>query len=88
MQEPRGIVKERVYMNIAKSISLISILLQFILLSAAQAAVSGASNLDQGWRLWLDPKASLAGRRDLPAGRCRFAKIASESADGRLVGAE
>ncbi|MGD0137940.1 MAG: malectin domain-containing carbohydrate-binding protein [Tepidisphaeraceae bacterium] len=45
-------------MNIAKSISSISILLQFIFLSAAQAAVSGSSNLDQGWRLWLDPNAA------------------------------
>jgi hypothetical protein len=54
----RGIAKERVCMNIAKCISIISILLQFILLSAAQAAVSGSSNLDQGWRLWLDPKAA------------------------------
>jgi beta-galactosidase len=45
-------------MNIAKSISLISILLQFILFSAAQAAVSGSSNLDQAWRFWLDPKAA------------------------------
>ena len=45
-------------MNIAKSCSLISILLQLIFPSAAQAAVSGPSNLDQGWRLWLDPKAA------------------------------
>jgi len=45
-------------MNIAKSVSLVSILFQFIFLSAARAAVSGSSNLDQGWRLWLDPKAA------------------------------
>jgi len=58
MQQPPDIANESVYMNIPKSISLISILLQFILFSAAQAAVSGSSNLDQGWRLWLDPKAA------------------------------
>ena len=45
-------------MNIARLVSLVSIFLQFIFLSAAPAAVSGASNLDQGWRLWLDPTAA------------------------------
>ena len=45
-------------MKTTKSFSFVSILLQFIFLSAAQAAVSGSSNLDQGWRLWLDPKAA------------------------------
>jgi beta-galactosidase len=45
-------------MSIAKSFSFTSILLQLIFLSAAQAAVLGSSNLDQGWRLWLDPKAA------------------------------
>jgi beta-galactosidase len=46
-------------MNIAESFSFVSIIfLQLIFLSGAQATVSGSSNLDQGWRLWLDPKAS------------------------------
>jgi len=45
-------------MNIAKSFPLVGVLIQFMFLSAAQAAVSGSSNLDQGWRLWLDPKAA------------------------------
>src|ERR1700683_4872817 len=45
-------------MKIAKPLSLVSILFQFIFLAAAQAAVPGSSNLDQGWRLWLDPRAA------------------------------
>ena len=45
-------------MNIPKSFSLVSILILFIFLTAAQADVSGSANLDQGWRLWLDPKAA------------------------------
>jgi beta-galactosidase len=44
-------------MNTARDIS--SILLPFLFLtSSAMAAVSGSSNLDHGWRLWLDPKAA------------------------------
>ena len=54
----RGIFKDRVSIDIAKSFSLTSIFLQLIFLSTAQAAVSGSSNFDQGWRLWLDPKAA------------------------------
>ena len=44
-------------MNINKSICVFSILLHFIFLSAAEADVSAATHLDQGWRLWLDSKA-------------------------------
>jgi beta-galactosidase len=48
-------------MYIVKCFSFVAILLEFTFLSAAQAAVSGSSNLDQGWRLWLDPKAAWQG---------------------------
>ncbi|MGD0464879.1 MAG: malectin domain-containing carbohydrate-binding protein [Tepidisphaeraceae bacterium] len=46
-------------MNLPKNFSLACIFLLFILFaSAARADVSGAINLDDGWRLWLDPTAA------------------------------
>ena len=40
-----------------KALPVLSIALS-IFVSCARAEVSGATNLDQGWRLWLDPKAA------------------------------
>src|SRR3984957_20091633 len=48
-------------MNLTRSFSLLIIFVPLILHAAARGAVSGSSNLDQGWRLWLDAK---AGWRD------------------------
>ena len=44
--------------QIVKTLRILSVILPFVLASFAQANVSGATNLDQGWRLWLDPSAA------------------------------
>lgn len=41
-----------------KTLSFLCIVFQLILVPFARADVSDAINLDQGWRLWLDPKAA------------------------------
>ena len=41
-----------------KTLSVVCIVFQLIFVSFARAEVSDAANLDQGWRLWLDPKAA------------------------------
>lgn len=45
-------------MSFAKRFFCFGILLLFVSVSAARPTVSGSSNLDQGWRLWLDPTAA------------------------------
>jgi beta-galactosidase len=45
-------------MNMMKTLSIAYIVLSLIFVSIARADVFDASNLDQGWRLWLDPKAA------------------------------
>jgi len=44
--------------TIAKSIFTAFIVLAFPFTATSRASVSGSANLDQGWRLWLDPKAA------------------------------
>ena len=41
-----------------KPLAIISIVFTLIFASSARADVSDAANLDQEWRLWLDPKAA------------------------------
>ena len=41
-----------------KTLPVLCIVFQLIFVSFARAEVSDAANLDQGWRLWLDPKAA------------------------------
>ena len=41
-----------------KSLPIVSVVLLLIFVSFAHAGVSDATNLDMGWRLWLDPKAA------------------------------
>jgi hypothetical protein len=41
-----------------KTLSVICIVFTLIFVSFARADVTDATNLDQGWRLWLDPKAA------------------------------
>src|ERR1017187_7358829 len=41
-----------------KILPILCIVFQLIFVSFARAEVSDAANLDQGWRLWLDPKAA------------------------------
>ncbi|HXR04256.1 MAG TPA: hypothetical protein VN836_06065, partial [Verrucomicrobiae bacterium] len=41
-----------------KTFSVVCIVFQLIFVSFARSEVSDATNLDRGWRLWLDPKAA------------------------------
>jgi hypothetical protein len=41
-----------------KTLAVLCIAFQLVFVSFARAEVSDARNLDQGWRLWLDPKAT------------------------------
>ena len=41
-----------------RTVSVVCIVIQLIFIAFARAEVSDATNLDQGWRLWLDPKAA------------------------------
>ena len=41
-----------------KTLSVVCIVFPLLFISFARAEVSDATNLDQGWRLWLDPKAA------------------------------
>ena len=41
-----------------KTLPIVSIVFLLIFVSFARADVSDATNLDKGWRLWLDPKAA------------------------------
>ena len=41
-----------------KTLPVLCIVFQLIFVSFARAEVSNATNFDQGWRLWLDPKAA------------------------------
>ncbi len=41
-----------------KTLPVLCIVFPLIFVSFARAEVSDAANLDQGWRLWLDPKAA------------------------------
>ena len=53
--EPDQIVTLQLIMKIHPIVCLVC---SFIFVSVARADVSDAVNLDQGWRLWLDPKAA------------------------------
>ena len=44
--------------NLAKKLTVSYIVFTLIFVSFARAEVSDATNFDQGWRLWLDPKAA------------------------------
>jgi hypothetical protein len=41
-----------------KTLSIVHLVFFLVVVSVACAEASGAANLDQGWRLWLDPKAA------------------------------
>ena len=45
----------------AKALPVLCIVFPLIFVSFARAEVSDGANLDQGWRLWLDPKAAWQG---------------------------
>jgi hypothetical protein len=45
-------------LNMVKTLSAVCIVFTLTFVSFARADVSDAANLDQGWRLWLDPRAA------------------------------